>query len=661
MKFQIEKLIIWPRKENRPPREVIFKTGKVNVITGASRTGKSAIIPIIDYCLGSGSCSIPIEIIRNNASWYGVVVDTEVEKILLARRVPDGSKGAQDYFVSRGQVIAVPLMIDRNQTLTGVKELLDSIASVPYCNRDEDSGPYNDRLSFRDLTHLVFQSQDIMANQNILFYKTHETEHREKLKNWFPFILGAETEEMIAARRELKDLEVELKRRQREYDKAKLISAEWLQNLLGQLHVAKEYGLYDKDIPKIDKYDELLIIATEILGNKPDAPQTTVDSLGGAAEEIIKLEKQEDELSAKIAVASKRLKEVDQLKASLSGYHGSTGRKVDRLGLSQWMKNYAKDANECPVCGGSDHPNAREELDKICKALARYEDIANKTAQLPAAFDREQEILRKELQELIQARSDLQRRFDFIRSRNEAVAKRQQQTREMFLFLGQLTSTVELINRLTSTGGVEDKIKELEAQIQRLRGIVSASSVKKATDRALGEIGAHIFTRLQTLDVDASYKVVPPIFNLRELGIQVQGSDGSWHMLAEVGSASNWVAFHIAFMCALQEFFTSRAEPPSPVPSFVVFDQPSQVYFPRLRGGDNNEDPNYEKDEDVTAVKSMFKTLADSIKASNGKWQAIVLDHARDDIYGGIDGVEEVEVWRDGKKLIPTSWYEDKD
>ena len=34
-------------------RIITFETGKLNIIYGASQTGKSAIIPIIDYCLCS--------------------------------------------------------------------------------------------------------------------------------------------------------------------------------------------------------------------------------------------------------------------------------------------------------------------------------------------------------------------------------------------------------------------------------------------------------------------------------------------------------------------------------------------------------------------------------------------------------------------------------
>ncbi|WP_292528801.1 hypothetical protein, partial [Mesorhizobium sp.] len=60
----------------------------VNVITGASKTGKSAVIPIIDYCLASGKCSIPVGTIRKSCSWFGIIVDTLEGKKLLARREP---------------------------------------------------------------------------------------------------------------------------------------------------------------------------------------------------------------------------------------------------------------------------------------------------------------------------------------------------------------------------------------------------------------------------------------------------------------------------------------------------------------------------------------------------------------------------------------------
>lgn len=92
--------------------------------------------------------------------------------------------------------------------------------------------------------------------------------------------------------------------------------------------------------------------------------------------------------------------------------------------------------------------------------------------------------------------------------------------------------------------------------------------------------------------------------------------------------------------------------PGSSVPSFVIFDQPSQVYFPKVtlvEGGEKEEDfKNYE-DEDFYAVKKIFKTLSETFSKPDASWQFIVLDHADKAIYGDIENVHEVDEWREEK------------
>ena len=89
MLFQLKKLLLWPRFVDAEPRSLDFEIGAVNVITGASKTGKSAIIPIIDYCLGSDRCAIPVNTIRNScSSGLGLLVETAVGERLIARREP---------------------------------------------------------------------------------------------------------------------------------------------------------------------------------------------------------------------------------------------------------------------------------------------------------------------------------------------------------------------------------------------------------------------------------------------------------------------------------------------------------------------------------------------------------------------------------------------
>src|ERR1700682_2560046 len=101
MKFSLSKLIVWTRAASKEARVVSFEETGINLITGSSRSGKSAIIKIIDYCLGSRSCSVPrMGPIRRTSAWYGVVIRTDEGYKLFARRDPGAQEATDDYMVT---------------------------------------------------------------------------------------------------------------------------------------------------------------------------------------------------------------------------------------------------------------------------------------------------------------------------------------------------------------------------------------------------------------------------------------------------------------------------------------------------------------------------------------------------------------------------------
>src|SRR5215813_13925260 len=117
MYFQIKEVILWPKKLGLQPRRVAFDLGKVNIITGESRTGKSAIIPIIDYCLGSDKCTIPVKTIRTACAWFGVLIQTGFGQKLLARKEPGNKASTSEMFVVEGETVEIPNQIkERNAT-----------------------------------------------------------------------------------------------------------------------------------------------------------------------------------------------------------------------------------------------------------------------------------------------------------------------------------------------------------------------------------------------------------------------------------------------------------------------------------------------------------------------------------------------------------------
>jgi hypothetical protein len=72
---------------------------------------------------------------------------------------------------------------------------------------------FKSRVSFRDLMAFLFQPQNIVANPDVLFFR-HTTEHREKLKTIFPYVLGAVSPELLQARHDLDRLSRLLRRKE---------------------------------------------------------------------------------------------------------------------------------------------------------------------------------------------------------------------------------------------------------------------------------------------------------------------------------------------------------------------------------------------------------------------------------------------------------------
>lgn len=662
MNMKIRKLIIWPKAPGFAPREVKFELNKVNVITGASRTGKSAIIPIIDYCLGSSSCSIPIDTIRDHASWYGVILQLREDQILIARKGPTGNQPSDDFYYHKGVNVTIPPALkDRNASIEDVKLLLNELALLPYFSLDPDEASQNSfkaRLSIRDLMGFVFQTQDIVANQNILFYKTHAHKHREKLRTWFPFILGAENVDVLKARQRLQVLERKLNSLRRELEKERAISEGWKSNIFGHLMTAVDYGILEPEFAQSDRAERLLEVGKELVERSPDRARVGENQIHASNEELIKLDAREDELASEIARIKKRLEEVKRLKTGFTDYGSVARKKADRLHLSKWLSDVAEHTESCPVCGEAGHSNALSEIKKISAVLKEYEDEASKFQVIPTTFDREELLLKQELEDILEQRRALQERYDRLVQQDEHARKIFYRNKEMYIFLGHFRSSLERFEKLVEGGDLESQIQKLQDECAPLKSLVNEGAILRRLEVATDKIADLMLSYLQHLDVEEKYRQSRPKVDINELTIKVRGNEGDWHFLAEVGSASNWVSFHIAAMCAFQEFFASL--PGSSVPSFVIFDQPSQVYFPKVplvEGGEKEEDFKNYQDEDFDAVRKMFETLSLSLSKPDSSWQFIVLDHADTAIYGGIENVYEVDEWRGGKKLIPPEWY----
>lgn len=658
MFFQIRAVVLWPRNPDFKPRRLRFDLGKVNVISGASRTGKSAVIPIIDYCLGSSTCTIPVNTIRKHCEWFGVVVATTQGDKLLARREPGAQRSTDDMFLLEADRIEdVPHRIVKNTNAEAVKRLLDELcglSNLDFTGGEEAAG-FDGRPSFRDLAAFTFQPQNIVANPDVLFFKTNTYEHREKLRKIFPYVLGAVTPGLMAKQYELGRVRSELRRKEREFKEAQEVSARWLADLTAKFSEALELGLLPKQEVQPTR-GQMIELLEEVVARTDLTITVSTATISEALRELNGLEREEREVSRELTTLRHRLAEMNRMSVSGAQYETAIALQRGRLKLSTWIHGHTDDNSDCPMCG-SHTESARNKLEVLSGRLKAMEAEAGIDKEVPAAFDREMQRVKTEVGLTTERLRSVQVRKRALSARSEEANERQFAAKQAERFVGNLESALDLHRRLGGDSGLTEEVSKLREKVQELEAELKEQDVESRKRRALTAVNGYAGRLLPFLDVENPDD--PISLEISDLTIKVRGADRDDY-LSEIGSGSNWLSYHLAMLLALQQFFLSQ--PNSPVPGFLVFDQPSQVYFPKRviqRPIDEEVEPQL-RDEDVVAVHKAFEVLNKVVMKAKGGLQVIVLDHASRDLWGDISGVVGLKDWRDGTKLVPMKWLNDE-
>ena len=139
MSFQIEAFVLYAHDGRR--RVLPLRTGKLNIVTGASSTGKSALITIVDYCLGSKDCEVPAGVISDTVSWFGVQLALDGGgHVFVARRNPTPARTSDDVFVQVGDIIPDAAEVRQTTNTDGLRGQLAEWAGIRSPDRAETKG-----------------------------------------------------------------------------------------------------------------------------------------------------------------------------------------------------------------------------------------------------------------------------------------------------------------------------------------------------------------------------------------------------------------------------------------------------------------------------------------------------------------------------------------
>ncbi|MBR6388675.1 MAG: DUF3732 domain-containing protein [Opitutales bacterium] len=660
MNFYISKIILWPKEISLGPRELNFELGKINIISGESSTGKSSITWIIDYCLCSSKCSIPVGLIRQVTAWYGLLLKfSDGKEMLIARREPGEQQSTDDMYWQVGTSLEIPIaIVEKNINKNDVKKYFNYIYNIPHEQFDCSYLLKNTYPSFRDMAAFNFQPQHIVANPYTLFFKADTTEHREKLKVIFPLILGAMTSDILIKQHKLKDLEKEFAKKNEIYNLKKQAVDSWLSGVKTYYIEAQEFGIIPNYIENrtdwdVEKYKNELTKIKDFVSSK-DLPIIAPGASEKFISELQQVIEEEDKVSQQIGELRRRLSKLTELKNAVDTYTTRLNQQTNRVLSINWLTERLKEEKICPFCKAK-HDDTLPEIQKLHEISNEFANITRGIQQTPKSLESTLIEASKELREKEEYISKIRKQRQQLEVESSEQAKHRQRIRNIYKFVGKLEQAIEEVNHLSKVDDAE--LSYLKNEIDVLKKELDPSLLKKQIEDTLKTVSILIRRYAECLKLEHLRNEIS--LDIKELTVAFKSPLGKIDYLWEVGSGQNWLGYHIATLLAIHQHIASNGE--NFVPSFLVIDQPSQVYFPESLNDGNikTEKGNATKTpSDVDAVRRIFSTISKFMDQMGLSFQIIITEHAGSFAWEGISNINLVEEWRSENQnaLIPTTW-----
>lgn len=192
--MQIKNIVVY--RNNSQHRIVDFDLGKVNIITGESKSGKTLLINIIEYCLGSKECNIAYGVVRKTVKWFAItLVFPDGEHLFIARQNPDflETQNTCQIYMERVTEGVVPSMdsFEENSTTSALRDYLTSKLGIKENLQSSIGNQDPLEVKFQHVLFACFQPQTLIAQPQMLFYHQEDIFVQMMIKQVFPFVIGA--------------------------------------------------------------------------------------------------------------------------------------------------------------------------------------------------------------------------------------------------------------------------------------------------------------------------------------------------------------------------------------------------------------------------------------------------------------------------------------
>ncbi|MDO7216984.1 DUF3732 domain-containing protein [Acinetobacter nosocomialis] len=626
-------------------REIDFDLNCVNIITGASGTGKTAIIKAIDYCLGASKCELAAHI-RRRSICVGVKWIAGIDEIIVARVIPPvGQKTSTKMFVRSGRNLEIPKKfkdLDGACTLESAKSSIEKIFGIGDTKKHHlFTGKALGKASIRNITPFMFVTKEIIDSEALLFYGMDDPEKAKDFLAALPYYFNVSDEESIYRELQLKKLKNLLDSEQNKKKTKELVENDLINKLNGFLSEAKRLGVFFN----VGQYNvEEIIDAFRDFIKEPIDNKNYLDN-----SEILDLNNNRKIILDNINENQGKLNATKKVIREASGYKGTIERQLNKLELIKYF-DISNVGGKCPLCKSSSsvgftiNNSLNETLMKI-----KNENISIKRVE-PKLLELE-ENLSNRIHHLNSELAQLDSKIQSWYRQTEEMEKYDDNAKLQAHLKGRISYFLETYEQSNINDGIDlnvliSEIQELESQLDKASKDIKIKRVEARISKYATDNFKLLPTVAPCVEADLEFNALKPEINI------IENKTETILKMSDLGSDQNYLAIHISLIFALQKFFEIKK---TSVPGVILLDQISRPYFPTT-DKDEKEIGNSNIDEDIIALKSHIDFIFDETSNIEGL-QVILLEHAyfsEDERY--VEATKER--WRKGsdKALIPLDW-----
>lgn len=645
--MKIKSIHLYGRDGQR--RDVTFKLDGLNVITGRSSTGKSALSDIIEYCMGRSTFNVPEGVIRDKVAWFAVIFQFANEQVLVAKPTPpNGGESCSVAMYRRGVEIAVPEFNDLVATSDdeAVESLLSRLLGIPENRTDV---PVNNSRASYDAnvkhTHFyLFQKQTLIANKDQLFYRQNETFQSQTIRDTLPILLGVSSSERYELEAKLRAAQRDLRLATKLLEQARETIDVAQKKAISLYSEAKAVGVLTSLVADASQVDLVETLRSALTWKPTSIPDGDNGRIGRLEREISELRGTRREIQTRVDSAR-------QFAKKAGSFESEAAEQKDRLAsIKAFPKNQTTGEWQWPFCEqnlGMDSPLAEVLLTELRSLDDELRVVVGEKPKLDAyVVDLEKEVDRltdqirdKEVE--LAAAISANELLSQMGSRNNAAAR---VVGRISLFLENQVSNQELRER-------EVEHRRLKAKVEDLDKRIGTDNSQERLTSILSNISAQVFRFIDMFE--AEFRKVPVRLDLVRMTVVFDRPE-RFVPMSRTGGGENHLAYHLSALLALHWF---AAKNHCPIPRFLLIDQPTQVYFPSedvYKAADGSVEKT-EEDADLTAVRRLFAFLLQFTKDEVPGFQIIVTEHAnlRDDWF---QRALVEKPWTKPPSLVPEHW-----